>query len=94
MAVVIAGREVKLGDTLYHVGYRAWGTVIRFDTNAAVLRLFGADGAHRDVNVISGGVVGSVRQAYWHEPLVLDLPVQDVQSIQRTVNFIVQEFEL
>lgn len=91
MAVVIAGRNVAMGSTLYHVGYRTWGTVVRFDTNSAVLRLTGTGGATREVYVTNGGIVGSVRQVYWHEPIELDLPVQDVTKYQKLVDFAVEE---
>lgn len=92
MPVVIAGREVKKGDTLYHVGYRAWGTVTGFDTNAAKLRITGQGGSHRTVFVTNGGVIGDRKQVYWHEPIQLDLPVQDVTTYQRALNFLVLEF--
>ena len=92
MPVVIAGREVKIGDALYHVGYRAWGSVVRMDTNSAVLRLIGTSGTSREVFVTTHGVVGSVRQVYWHEPIQLDLPVSDVTQFQRAVDFLVGEF--
>lgn len=92
MAIVIAGRIVKLNDPLYHVGWQAWGTVVGFDTNTALLRLVGAGGSERTLPVSSGGLVAGTRQVYWHEPLQLDLPMQDVTKIQRTVDFIVEEF--
>lgn len=92
MAIVIAGRIVKLNDPLYHVGWRTWGTVVGFDTNTARLRLVGAGGAERTVPVSNGGLVAGTRQVYWHEPLQLDLPTQNVTKIQATVDFIVEEF--
>lgn len=91
MAIVIAGRVVKQGDTLYHVGWRTWGTVIGFDTNTARLRLVGAGGSERIVPVSDGGMVAGTRQVYWHTPLVLDLPVQNVTKAQALVDFAVQQ---
>lgn len=91
MAIVIAGRIVKQGDTLYHVGWRTWGTVTGFDTNSARLRLVGAGGSERTVPVASGGLVAGTRQVYWHEPLVLDLPVQNVSKAQALVDFAVNQ---
>lgn len=89
MAIVIAGRVVKQGDTLYHTGWRTWGTVIGFDTNTARLRLVGAGGSERVLPVANGGTVAGVRQVYWHEPLQLDLPVQNVTKAQALIDFAV-----
>lgn len=90
MAVIIAGREIKLGDALYHMGYQAWGTVVSFDLNSVVMRI-GNEGSHRDVFVSSGGVAGGKRQVYWHAPLVLDRPFADIGRYQRVVNTLVEE---
>lgn len=84
MAVIIAGREVKIGDTLYHVAFQAWGTVQRFDTNSAVLRLT----LGNEVFVASGGVTNGKRQVYWHQPLVLDLPVSNVSKYQEVLDYL------
>jgi hypothetical protein len=93
MSVNIAGRQVSVGDSLYHLGYDAWGTVVRFDTNSAVLRLIGAGGSERDVFVTNTGIVGSRRQVYWHEPLFLDLPRRNVTKYQTILNALIAEFE-
>lgn len=92
MSISIAGRAVKVGDSLYHSGFRTWGIVQRFDTNAAVLRITGANGDTRDLFVVEGGIVGSVRQVYWHEPLQLDRPYQNIQKFQRILDNIVEEW--
>lgn len=89
MAIVIAGRIVKLNDPLYHVGWRTWGTVVGFDTNTAKLRLVGAGGSERTVPVSNNGMVAGTRQVYWHVPLQLDLPVQDVTKAQALIDFAV-----
>lgn len=91
MAISIAGRNVKVGSPLYHVGYRAWGSVVRYDTNSAVLRITGSNGDTRDLFVTQGGFVGPTRQVYWHEPLLLDLPRQDISALRRIVTAVAQE---
>lgn len=91
MAIVIAGRVVKQGDTLFHVGWRTWGTVVGFDTNAAKLLLLGAGGSERTLPVSNGGMVAGTRQVYWHEPLQLDLPVQNVNKAQALIDFAVEQ---
>lgn len=90
MSISIAGRSVKVGDTLYHVGYRTWGTVNRYDTGAAVLRIVGANGDTRDIYVTEGGIVGNARQVYWHELLDLDLPYQNIQKFQQVLDKLVE----
>lgn len=90
MAVIIAGREVKVGDSLYHMGHQAWGTVVLLDTNSAKLRIGNAVG-YRDVYVSAGGIAGGKRQVYWHEPLVLDMPFADIGRYQRALNALVGE---
>lgn len=91
MAVIIAGREVKKGDSLYHIGYQAWGSVIGFDINSVVLRITGTGAHYRDVHVATGGIAGGRRQVYWHAPLQLDLPHADIGKYQRLLNAIVEE---
>lgn len=94
MAISIAGRQVVIGDTLYHTGFRTWGTVIGYDTNSAVLEIIGQNDSRRKFFVSNGGMIGAVRQVYWHEPLVLDRPYQDVTALQNVVDALVLEFNL
>lgn len=92
MSVVIAGRVVQQDDPLYHTGFQAWGTVVGFDgMSVALLRITGAGGT-RILRVLSGGTINGVRTVFWHQPLVLDLPVQDIGQYQRMVNALVTEF--
>ncbi len=91
MSVSIAGRTVKLRDTLYHTGFRAWGEVVGFDTGSAKLKLTNGD-RERVIYVHNGGTVNGVRAVYWHAPLQLDLPVNNIEKFQRMVNALAQEF--
>lgn len=92
--ITIAGRQVNIGDPLYHLPYMSWGTVIGYDSSGtAKLQLTGGNGSQRTLYVQQGGKVNNVRVIYWHAPLVLDLPRQDVGSYQRTLDKMVQEFE-
>jgi hypothetical protein len=90
--IVIAGRTVQLGDPLYHTGFKAWGTVVGFDTGSARLQIIGANAAPRILYVQTGGMVNGRRVIYWHEPLTLDLPVQNIGKYQAIVNALVSEF--
>lgn len=89
--ITIAGRQVQIGDSLYNTALQAWGVVTRYDSLSAVVRLTGANGRPRDLYVQQGGMVGGVRVFYWHEPLELDRPYQDVQKYQRLLDAIVGE---
>lgn len=89
--IVIAGRQVALGDPLYNTALQAWGTVDRFDSGAAVLRITGANGRPRELFVQQGGFVNGVRVIYWHEPIVLDRPYQNISKFQRLLDAIVEE---
>lgn len=91
MSVVIAGRPVVLNDPLYHTAFKAWGTVIGFDLGSAKLQLIGANGQPRLVYVQTGGIVNGNRVVYWHAPLVLDLPVQNVDKYQRLLDALIAE---
>lgn len=90
MAVIIAGREVKVGDGLYHIGHQSWGTVTLLDTNSAKLRI-GNAGSYRDIYVSTGGIAGGRRQVYWHQPLDLDQPIADIGKYQRVLDALVGE---
>lgn len=90
--IVIAGRTVQLNDPLYHTGFRAWGTVIGFESGSAKLNIVGANGLPRVLYVQNGGLVNNVRVVYWHQPLTLDLPVQNITKYQAVLDALVTEF--
>lgn len=90
MSIIIAGREVHVGDVLYHTGYQAFGIVHALDMNAARLRF--TNGVNqREIFVGPGGIVGGRKQVFWHQPLQLDLPMQDIGSYQRILDALVGE---
>lgn len=84
--ITVAGREVKLGDMLYHRGLGAWAKATRYESSGSlevqVQNLMG----NRKILVTNGGLVNSKRQMYWHEPLDLDLPRSDVSAYQRLID--------
>lgn len=89
--MLIAGRQVKIGDSLYHKGLESWGVIARFDpTGSAEFHVKGPKGT-RKVLAQSGGVVNSRRQLYWHQPLTLDLDRRDVSALQRVVDILAKE---
>jgi hypothetical protein len=90
--IVIAGRTVALNDVLYDTKFKAWGTVVGFDVGAAKLSIVGGNGVPRIIYVQAGGLVNGTRTVYWHEPLVLDLPVQNITKYQNVLNAIIAEF--
>jgi hypothetical protein len=92
MSITVAGRQVLLDDPLYHTGFKAWGVVIGFDGGSAKLEINGANGQQRVLYVQQGGLVNGVRVIYWHEPLRLDLPFQNITKYQRLMDNIVAEF--
>lgn len=89
--ITIAGRQVVIGDSLYNTALQAWGVVTRFDSGSVVLQITGANGRPRNLYVQQGGFVNGVRVIYWHEPLVLDRPYQNVGKYQRLLDAIVEE---
>lgn len=93
MAVKIAGREVKKGDLLYHSRAQVWGQVVGFDpTGPAILKIKIGLHQDRELFVQNGGKVNGIRVMYWHEPISLDLPTNDVTKLQHLVD--VLAFEL
>lgn len=92
--ITIAGRQVQIGDSLYHIGLRAWGSVTGYDVSGvAKLTIAGANSNSRVLYVQQGGNVNGQRMVYWHEQLRLDLPRQDIQRYQRLVDLLVAETE-
>jgi len=92
MSVIIRGRTVKVNDPLYHIGFRTWGIVEGFDVGSAKLRIQGSNNQSRIVYVQNGGLVNGNRVIYWHEPLVLDVPYQNVSKYQAILDAVVGEF--
>lgn len=90
--ISVAGRQVFEGDPLYHTGFQAWGTVIGYDGGSAKLQIIGGNGQPRILYVQQGGLVNGARVIYWHEPLRLDLPFQNIAKYQRLMDNIVAEF--
>lgn len=87
----IAGRTLKVGDTVYHRALDTWGVIIRFDrTGSAEFEIKGPKG-NRVLMVQDGGIVNGRRQIFWHEPLFLDLPRRNISAIQRVVNAVADE---
>lgn len=93
MSIVIAGRQVEVGNSLYHTAFKAWGVVKGFDPSGpALLELSAANNQKTTLFVQNGGVVNGVRVVYWHAPLVLDLPTADIAKYQTLLNALVQNF--
>lgn len=91
MSIMIAGRAVKKGDSLYHRGFEAWGYVSRFDPSGSAEYILKGPHGERKMLVLNGGIVNGRRQLFWHEPIQLDLPRQDVKSLQRVVDAVAAE---
>lgn len=89
--ISIAGRVVPVGTPLYHTTMRAWGIVHEYDGPVAILRFELPNGRHRDVRLTDGGFSQGIRVAYWHPPLVLDLPTNSIVRFQRVVDLLVEE---
>lgn len=89
--ILIAGKRVKVGSRLYHKGYECWGRISRFDPSGSAEIIVKSHGGQRKLLVQQGGVVNGRRQLYWHEPIQLDLPRQNVSAIQRIVDAVAKE---
>lgn len=88
MSVKIAGKQVKIGDRLYH-SKLGWGRVEHFDnTGPAVLVVNQKPYGERKIYVRNGGKVGEDRLVFWHEPLFLDYPSADISIVQQVVDSI------
>lgn len=89
----IAGRDVQVGNRLFHSEYGLWVTVTRFDSSgSASVRVIFNDGRQHDFFIQNGGLQNGRRVLFWHEPLYLDLPSADTSKIQRVVDLLVAEF--
>lgn len=87
----IAGRPIKAGDVLYHKSLGVWGVVQRIDrTGSAVFEIKNGS-RKRELVVQDGGRIFGKRQLYWHEPIKLDIPQQDIAAVQRIVDAVAGE---
>lgn len=92
--ITIAGRTVKVGDTLYHTGFQAWGTVRRIDEGAVEYHIEGkSHGNVRKLYITQGGYINGKRVAYWHEPLELDIPKADISQVQFIVDVLLTRYK-
>lgn len=92
MSIVIAGRQVAVGNSLYHVGFKAWGVVKGFDPSGPALLELTAGSQTVTLFVQNGGIINGVRQVYWHAPLVLDLPTPNTTKYQTLLDALVENF--
>lgn len=94
MEIKIAGRRVCIGDRLYHKGWDTYGTVVNYDpSGAAWLSIVSSTGQRRTMAVTDGGKVAGVKMCYWHKGIDLDLPIEDISSIQSIVDLFVAEMK-
>lgn len=91
MPIIIAGRAVKIGDELYHIGFESWGRVTRYDPSGSAEFVIKGRGGERKMLVQQGGRVNTRRLLYWHEPILLDLPFQNVSAIRRIMTIMASE---
>lgn len=91
MAVRIAGRAVRPGDRLYHKGYETWGYVTRYDPSGSAEFVIRGTRGERKLLIQQNGVINGRRMVYWHQPIELDLPYANVQSIQTVVDTVALE---
>lgn len=91
MSIKIAGRHVKIGNKLYH-SKLGWGVVDHFDSSGpAVLLVNQKPYGIKKIYVQTGGLVGDEKLVYWHKPLTLDYPSENIDLIQEIVNAIVDK---
>lgn len=89
MAIKIAGKPVKIGDRLYHKKL-GWGRVSHFDSSGpAVLIVNMKPYGERKIYVDNTGVHAGEKLVFWHEPLSLDYPSEDISLIQEIVDLLV-----
>lgn len=88
--ISIAGKQVALGDMLYHTGLKVWAKAVRYDPSGSLEVQVQSAMGNRKMLVTQGGNVNGVRQMYWHEPLDLDIAVSDVSSYQALIDLVQQ----
>lgn len=86
MGIKIAGREVKVGDRLYHRKFDTFGVVLRVQSKNAELHVSTKQGAELVFYVEDSGRINSEKVVYWHSPIELDEPYQDISHIQHAVD--------
>lgn len=91
--IKIAGRPAKVGSNLYHNGFQAWGQITRYDPSGSAEFTIKTRKGERKLLVQKGGVINGRRQLFWHEPLELDLPQQNISAIQRIVDIVAKELQ-
>ncbi|MCM1516236.1 MAG: hypothetical protein NC080_07500 [Paraprevotella sp.] len=92
MEIKIAGRSVPIGARLYHKGWDTFGTIIGYDpSGSAEMSIVSNSGQRRRMFVTEGGKVAGVKMCYWHKTIDLDLPMDDVSSIQAVVDLFTKE---
>lgn len=94
MSIAIAGKQVVKGSKLYHITLQMWGYVVDVDTDTstAVIEFKTVNGlqVHR-FTVTQGGLINGRRALYWHEPIYLDLPTENVETIQKVVDVLAED---
>lgn len=91
MAIKIANRVVAVGDRLYHSRLGLWGNVTRYDTSGpAILEIEVQPYGPRRFFIQNGGKINNERLVYWHEPLHLDLPTDNILFMQSIVDLLAQ----
>lgn len=83
----IAGRKVQIGDRLFHIGMGLWGQAVEVDSSGSVVFEVG----NRRLLSNDGGKINGKRQLYWHEPILLDLPMNDLGPYRRILEAILRE---
>lgn len=89
MKVTIAGREVKEGDNLYHTGFRSFGVVTRVQNRNVEVQFHNKLGRSFKLYIEQDGIIGREKLVYWHKPLDLDVPLEDVTGVQAVVDAVV-----
>lgn len=85
--ISIAGKDVKVGDRLYHKTFKSFGKVKRYDkSGSAVFEVERKPYGKRELYITDGGKVGGHKEIFWHEPLFLDVPDNNVHAIQVIVD--------
>ena len=87
--MVISGKNVALGNELWHMGFRQWATVVQ-DTPHVIVELTDLSGRKYSFVATEGGLISGRRQLYWHQPLVLDVPDRDISKYQSFVDTLTQ----
>lgn len=90
--IQIAGRRVAIGDRLYHKGLGVWCRAMRHDPSGSLeVQVQNALGG-RVFLITNGGMHNGQRQMYWHEPLNLDMPFDDVSKYQELLDVLAERF--